>query len=225
MNGTERVNATTQVVNTIKNAIQSGDLHVGDRLPNEADMAHEIGVGRSSLREGIKILNTYGVIEARQGEGTFVVDNRAKNFFEFMGFFPTRENMQYFMELRRVLETGNAVTIAELLTPEDFEILDGMLAKFDETLPVEEYARLDKEFHNFLISYTGNPMLIQVNNMIEAMRGDLLSKLFSDEAIIEDARVGHRKIVDALKTKNIDCCIRAIRDHIEITKDHVDDIY
>ena len=82
-----RVNATDIVVNYVKDALRAGKLHVGDRLPKEADMAKELGVGRSSLREGMKIQAAYGVIESRQGEGTFVVDHCAQNFSEFLGFF------------------------------------------------------------------------------------------------------------------------------------------
>ena len=98
----ERVCATDQVVNWVKSEIQSGRLRVGDKLPKEADMAEMLGVGRSSLREGMKILNTYGVVESRQGEGTFRVDHVAKNVFEFLGFLPNQENTAYFLELRRV---------------------------------------------------------------------------------------------------------------------------
>ena len=71
----ERINATSQVVNSIRAMIRKGELKVGDKLPKEADLAREIGVGRSSLREGMKILAAYGVVEPRQGEGTFIVDN------------------------------------------------------------------------------------------------------------------------------------------------------
>ena len=225
MNKTKRVNATMQVVNSIKESLQTGELKVGDRLPNEADMANEIGVGRSSLREGIKILAAYGVVEPRQGEGTFIVDNRATNFFEFMGFFPSRENMQYFMELRRVLETGNIVAIYDKLTQEDFDRLEDSVQQFSEELSVEEYVRVDKEFHTILLSHTQNPMLIQVNNMVEAMRGDLLYKLFLNKDIVDVARNGHRKIVDALKARDLAECIKAVTNHIEVTKDHVDIIY
>ena len=78
----ERISATTQVVDAVRLAIQKGELKVGDKLPRESDMAEELGVGRSSLREGIKILNAYGIVESRQGEGTYIVDNSARNFFQ-----------------------------------------------------------------------------------------------------------------------------------------------
>ncbi len=225
MNKTERVNATTQVVNSIKAAIQNGELALGDQLPNEADMARELGVGRSSLREGMKILAAYGVVEPRQGEGTFIVDHRARNFFEFMGFFPSKENMDYFIELRRVLEIGNIVTIHDQLTQKELDELDAILVEFERELPVEEYVRLDLAFHRYLISHTQNPMIIQVNNMIEAMRGELLYKLFLDMKVVNDARGAHRIIMKALKARDLDACIDAVAAHIDKTKAHIDVTY
>lgn len=124
MNETGRVSASDLVVNNIRSKIQRGELKVGDRLPVEADLARELNVGRSSLREGIKILTTYGVVESRQGEGTFITDNVARNFFEYMGFFPSKENSEYLVELRRVIEVGNIAAIYDRVTPQQYDQLE-----------------------------------------------------------------------------------------------------
>ena len=89
MNETGRVSASDLVVNNIRSKIQRGELKVGDRLPVEADLARELNVGRSSLREGIKILTAYGVVESRQGEGTFITMWQAI-FLSLWAFSPAR---------------------------------------------------------------------------------------------------------------------------------------
>ena len=222
----ERINATDLVVNYVKTAIQNGQLKVGDKLPREADIAQELGVGRSSLREGIKILSAYGVLESRQGEGTFVVDHCASNFFQFMGFFSSKENMQHFLGLRRVLEIGNIVEIYDKLQPEDLEKLEKLAAVFDvENLPVSEYIEADQDFHAYMISFSKNPMTIQINNMITSLRRDLLERLFAHEEIIQDARFAHHKIVEALKAKNMNACISAVGDHLDTTLDRLPQVY
>ncbi len=190
MNETGRVSASDLVVNNIRSKIQRGELKVGDRLPVEADLARELNVGRSSLREGIKILTAYGVVESRQGEGTFITDNVASNFFEFMGFFPSKENTEYLIELRRVIEVGNIAAIYDRVTPQQYERLEKMVDVFDEEHTLDEYVEADYNFHNMLIEITGNPMLIQVNNMIRVCA--LLYRLFSHEEIIQDARVSQQ---------------------------------
>ena len=225
MEKVERINATMQVVTSVKNAIQNGSLSVGNKLPREADMAKELGVGRSSLREGMKILAAYGVVESRQGEGTYIVDNRARNFFEFMGFLPSKENFEYFMELRRVLETGNIITIYDRLEEKEFEILEPLVEILDQRHPVDVYVEADRKFHTTLISYTQNPMIIQINNMISAMREDLLYNLFSHKEIVADARDAHRKIFEALKKRDLIACIDAVTMHIDTTKNRINRIY
>ena len=216
----ERVNATGQVVNTIKHMLRRGELKIGDRLPKEEDLAKEIGVGRSSLREGIKILAAYGIVESRQGNGTFIVDYTAKNFFEFMGFFPDKENLDNFIELRRVIEVGNIISIYDQLSDDVLNALANTVRILSEDRPVDEYVEADMAFHNILLSYTQNPMIGQINNMIETMRKDLLYRLFCHSAIVEDAYEAHTEILNALRNKDFDRCIRAVVDHIDTTKIH-----
>lgn len=218
---TPRINATKQVVDTIKLAVQRGQLKVGDKLPREADLAAQLGVGRSSLREGIKILNAYGVVESRQGEGTFIVDNSAKNFFEFMGFFPSSENTANYLELRLVLEVGNIVSIYDKITDKDLDELEPLVNVLNRKGAIDEYVEADKAFHRALISYTKNPMIIQINNMIADIRTDSLYRLFCYPAIVEDAYTAHKRILNALRMRDLKECIAAVSTHIGTTQAHV----
>lgn len=223
----QKVNATQQVVDVFKNAIQKGTLKAGDRLPNETEIAKQLGVGRSSLREALKILAVYGVIESRHGEGTFVVDNRARNFFEFLGFERSKKNVKEFMGLRRVIEVGNIISICGKLTKKELDYLDSQVNVFEDknNHSIQEYVQADKNFHAAMISYSHNQMLEYINNMITDFREDLLQRLFEHEAILEDARVAHRRILGALKKGDRKECVDAVTQHIEITVKHVDKIY
>ena len=220
----ERISATTQVVDAVRLAIQRGELKVGDKLPKESDMAEELGVGRSSLREGIKILNAYGIVESRQGEGTYIVNNSARNFFQFMGFFPSAENTINYLELRRTIEVGNIVSVYDKLTNEDLEELEKLAEILHKKCPIDEYVEADKNFHQALISYTQNPMLIQINNMIAELRSNLLYQIFCYPKIVEDAYNAHRKIVQAIRSRDLLACIRAVNDHLDTTEAHAKSI-
>lgn len=210
-----RVNATDIVVNSIKNAIHSGKLHIGDRLPKEADIAKDLGVGRSSLREGMKILAAYGVIESRQGEGTFVVDHTARNFSEFLGFFSTPKNDVYFLELRRVIEIGNIMLVYDKLGPQDFEILGELVSRLHEKHTQEEYINAELQFHNYLLCFTGNPMLKQLSEMLMEMRTNLLKRIFQHDEVVETAYQAHKRILKALEMREKEECIDAISSHLE----------
>ena len=216
----ERISATTQVVDAVRLAIQKGELKVGDKLPRESDMAEELGVGRSSLREGIKILNAYGIVESRQGEGTYIVDNSARNFFQFMGFFPSAENTINYLELRRTLEVGNIVSIYDKITCSELDALEKLVDILGRKCPIDAYVEADQDFHQALISYTQNPMLIQINNMIADMRSNLLYRMFCHHEIVQDAYAAHREILRAIRNRDLLACIQAVNDHLDTTERH-----
>ena len=222
-----RVNATQQVVDSFKDAIKNGSLKAGDRLPNETEIAKKLGVGRSSLREALKILAVYGIIESRHGEGTFIVDNRARNFFEFLGFKKDKENMKYFMKLRRVIEVGNIFYICGKLSKKELDELETYVKVFEDKPQrgIDDLVNADRDFHAKLISYGDNPMLVQINNMITDFRLDLLRRFFTHQYIVDDARKAHRRILEALKKGNAEECLAAVSSHIEITVKHVDTVY
>lgn len=213
----KRVNATDIVVNSIKEAIETGKLHVGDQLPKEEELASQLGVGRSSLREGMKILAAYGVVESRQGEGTFIVDHSAENFSEFLGFFPGDDKQMTFLELRRVIEVGNIVAVCGKATPEDIKNLAKLVHVFDEPREEKDYVEADKDFHAYLLNMLHNPMLTQISNMIMHMREDMLWHLFTRKEIVEDARVAHHKILNALQSRDLEACINAVSEHLDTT--------
>lgn len=98
--------ATEIVVRGIKEEIRKGNLKAGERLPNENELCDLFGVGRSSLREGLKILSAQGLVEMRHGVGTFMSDgeNHAVYdtlFYQLLLVSPDKESVE---ELRRIIE-------------------------------------------------------------------------------------------------------------------------
>ena len=97
---TGRTGAVDQVIAYVRYAVKNGTYNVGDKLPNESELAATIGVGRSSLREGMRILATYGIVEIRQGDGTYIIDKTVERFLDFLGYIPS-SNLQDFIDLRK----------------------------------------------------------------------------------------------------------------------------
>lgn len=216
----ERMGAVGQVVTYVKQAIQAGKYSVGDKLPNEAELAKAIGVGRSSLREGMRILAAYGVVEIRQGEGSFVIDKTAEQFFEFLGYMPST-NFKNFIDLRRVIETGNIVTIYDKLEKKDLDELQILVNQLKFENGLEECVQADREFHKKLLSYTGNPLMIQIDKMIYRMRSELLYKIMCDKEVVHDAWSLHQQILDALRERDQVQCLNLVLSHLDITEEHM----
>lgn len=210
----ERIPASIQVVNIIKAAMQSGKLKVGDRLPNETELSKEFGVGRSSLREGMRILAAYGVVEIRQGDGTYVVNRFAEHVFEFMGFLPNRENLIYMADMRRVMETGCARLIYDKLSDAQCDELERLSLDICPGGNTENNIEVDTKFHHKLIAYTKNPLLIETYHMMSAMTDAMMKTLMGCEDIASDARKAHLAICQALRHKDPDQLYAAIDWHL-----------
>src|SRR5512140_2292504 len=109
-----------QVVEHVRRLLEAGQLKPGDRLPPERDLATQMGVSRPSVRSGLRSLQTMGIVQSRQGSGTYIVDGPARLGGDPLRFLAalhgfTREEM---FEARRVLEVGTAGLAAERATHE-----------------------------------------------------------------------------------------------------------
>ena len=210
----QRVTSTELVVDFVRSAIVEGKLRTGNRLPPEEELSKSIGVGRSSLREGMRVLSAYGVVEIRQGEGTFIVDRVTENFLDFMGFIPTEENLISALELRRVIEIGNIIAICSNITTAQIGMLEAVNNELLKEASYEENIWQDIEFHKLLISFGDNPLLVRINEMIAKMRREMLQKLFQRKGAASGAAEAHKAIIEALRQHDREACISAVEDHL-----------
>ena len=214
----KRTTAVDQVVEYIKCSVREGRYQPGDKLPNETELSNMIGVGRSTLREAMRILAAYGLVEIRQGDGTFVVDRVAEKFFDVLGYMTTA-NVQEIMSLRYIVEIGAVITAYDKLSQEDFEALQGYVDQLDAERGVDACAAADRNFHKYLMNTTGNQLLIPIEELLNQMRSSILYQSFSDKKFVDDAHRAHQNILEALKTGNRDACIEAMLVHLDGTRD------
>src|SRR5258708_7136120 len=141
-----------EVVVRLRDMIHSGELSSGDRLPPERDLAKLLGVSRPTLRAGIRSLTTVGILQSRQGAGTFVAERAESPTLDssplrmmaaLHGF--TSDEM---FEARLALEMSIAGLAALRATPEQITLMSeeiaGMYASLDDP---EQYLVHDMRFH------------------------------------------------------------------------------
>lgn len=174
------------VASTLERRILEGSLKPGDRLPAERELAAELGVSRPSLREAIQKLASKGLVQSRQGGGTFVTAALESTFFdpwqEMMGSYPNlREDM---LEFRRMLEGQAAEWAAERATDADLQRLDqsfqALQASF-ETDDTEQRSEADIAFHqavgdaahNVLLGHLSAALLRLMHDNIRLNLGEL----------------------------------------------------
>ena len=140
------------VAASLEKRILEGSLKPGDRLPPERELATELGVSRPSLREAIQKLASKGMLQSRQGGGTYVTDRLESTFSDpwqaMMGSHPNlREDL---LEFRRMLEGQAAEWAAERATEADLQRLEQAFAAMSEAFAsddLEKRSTSDIAFH------------------------------------------------------------------------------
>ena len=165
---------TDDVVNGIKRMILSGELHPGQRLPVEKELAETLGVSRGSLREGVRALSILGVLNTRQGDGTYVTALDLSRLLAPMGFVVDLQGegqARHVHAIRRLLECESARLAATAITDEALEEAAKLLDEAKTILDTrpdehERIIEIDIAFHRIIAEHTGNPVLA---GMIEAL--------------------------------------------------------
>ncbi len=112
---------TDEAIEKIKSMIVSGALRPGDRLPKEADLAAELGLSRSSLREAVRALSLINILDVRRGDGTYVTSLEPAVMLEALSFivdFHRDASVLEFLQVRRILEPAATAMAAERVSDE-----------------------------------------------------------------------------------------------------------
>lgn len=199
---------TDVVVFSIKRMITEGQLGPGAKLPVEQDLAEALSVSRGSLREGVRALSIMGVLETRQGAGTYVTSLEPSLLLAPMSFvveLQSGDEAANLHAVRRYLET-EAAGLAALHMDEDAldeaaGILDRMAEELDgPDVDHEVLIRQDLAFHRIIADHSGNSTLAALIAALagQTIRGRLWRAIREDEA--ERSTLGeHRVILNALR--------------------------
>jgi GntR family transcriptional repressor for pyruvate dehydrogenase complex len=216
----KRTNLSDAVAERVISEIREGRYRAGDRIPTERELAEQLGVGRTSVREGLRFLEKTGVLEIRQGVGMVVRSLSLEKVFEHL--IPVQtiielpdRDVRNIMHVRRVLEAESARLAAENGNEQQLErlgkLLDDMAASLERP---RDYLELDLEFHVVLAEAAGNPVLAQLTNLIR----DIYTRYF--EIVVEAPEMNktslqfHRKVYAALRERDPDAAHQHIIAHL-----------
>lgn len=218
-------NGTTvgEVVERLRKMIHDGELSPGDRLPPERDLAKLLGVSRPTLRAGIRSLSTVGILQSKQGAGTFVVEkddsptldsNPLRMLSALHGF--TSDEM---FEARLALEMSIAGLAAERADSEQMtlmaEEITGMYASLNEP---EQYLLHDMQFHQTIASASNNRILTSLMNMIATILYDSRSKTVKRAKDLKQSAEQHHNIYRAMREHDPEAARWAMHDHLVETQ-------
>ncbi|PLW78260.1 FadR/GntR family transcriptional regulator [Cohaesibacter celericrescens] len=156
-------------ISLVKNLIQTGDLRPGDRLPNETEFSAQLGVSRNSLREAVRAMQAMQILEARQGDGTYVSGLDPSKMIETLRFavdVSGPQSVMWFLEIRRTLELYTIGIAAAKRSKSDMERLKQCHQKLMNTDDPDVLLEMDTEFHRIIAETSQNPILISLLNVV-----------------------------------------------------------
>ncbi|TYR79791.1 FadR family transcriptional regulator [Priestia megaterium] len=199
-----------EVAEALLESIKKGELKPGDRLNSVQQLAENFDVGRSAIREALSALRAMGLLEMKQGEGTFV-----RQFNPDMLSLPitsavlmNKQDINHLLEVRKVLEVGAVRAAALRRTQHDLDAMHASLEQMKNAFGNKELGeKADFAFHLSIAQASQNPLLVKLMNnvsemMIETMRETRRIWLYAEHTTAERIYLEHQQIYEAILTQD-----------------------
>ncbi len=222
-----------QVMEKIRDLIASGQYKSGDKIPTEQELAERFGIGRSSIREAIKVFNYIGVLESRTARGTFVCD-RSNITSEALTWSILLGNDDLFdlIEFRGAIELWCFMALARGIS-EKPDTHDNLIHKLEEIIvkmrAAEEsedrrtLVRLDYNFHKLVLEEVGNRIIISIYETLKSFLYEEIKKAHLSVDALPQQADNHQRLLTAIKSGNPELAAGAIKLHFRETADFVRD--
>ncbi|WP_282597667.1 FadR/GntR family transcriptional regulator [Bacillus sp. REN3] len=216
-----------EVAETIYEMIRSGQLKPGDKLDSVQQLAENFQVGRSAIREALTALRAMGLIEIRQGEGTYVKEFESEqiNFPLSTAVLMNTENIAHLLEVRKILEAGTVYCAAEKRTDLQLKSMEDALEEMAKANGDEELGeRADLQFHLAIAESSQNPLLISLMNHVSGLIGETMKEtrrlwLYSKQTTTDRLHDEHYNIYLAIKEQDAEKARSLMLSHIENVED------
>jgi len=200
------------VLDRIKAAITRGELKPGDLLPSETEMSASLGVGKTSIREAVKMLQAVGAVDIRQGHGTVIRTEPGPDLLTPLVFQLLLKDgtPSELMEFRQLLEPSYTLLAQEKATEADIEHLERAVEQLENNIAAgAQTVEDDLGFHRIILEATRNPYMITIGNtVLELFRGSIEKSI---QEIPRVAATDHRAIFEAFRSRDPEQLQKAVQ--------------
>ncbi|MDK1346154.1 FCD domain-containing protein [Streptomyces sp. 378] len=193
-----------QVIAALRAQITSGEWPVGSRIPTEPELVEQLGVARNTVREAVRALSHNGLLDIRQGSGTYVVATS-----ELAGVMQRRfaeADPRHIAELRSTLESAAARLAAERRTERDLKQLDALLLRREqawESGDKEAFVTADATFHLAVVSASHNDVMTAMYADLGEVLRDWLREDVG-ERLTPETHMDHGRLLEAIRAGEAD---------------------
>lgn len=214
MSQVKRSSLSEQSADVLLKRVQSGEWELGQKLPSETTLAAQIGVGRSTAREAIRILAGKGVLASRQGSGVYLT---ALDVVEEWTSTLTSSDIVSVIEARLAIETEAARLAAERRTPAALRAIRRALKARDTSRDdLEAHVDADTAFHRSIVVAAANDVLTDLfDSFTPRLREAMVTMVRGRGAFgDDDDQTIHADLAQAVADKDTDLAARISREHL-----------
>jgi len=206
-----------EIIKQIQNLIANGSLKPGDRLPPERELAIQLNVSRTAIREALRSLESMGFIESRVGGGTFIKEITLDNVIDPFSSVLTQDKklIMELIEVRRLLETEIARLAARKINPEKVKAIEKTLSIMETEIESGGIGlEGDNAFHNELAYAAENLAMEKILSMCSELLNTTREAALKS---MKDPRIGlkhHREILEAVKAGDEEKAAELMKKHL-----------
>jgi GntR family transcriptional repressor for pyruvate dehydrogenase complex len=221
-----RIKLADSVALQLEKLITEGEYKVGDKLPPERVLAEDFGVGRSSMREALRMVESGGLLRTDHGVGVFVVKNQKHELAPADLVLDGNYTVSNLFEARLALEREAAGLAARRIDAEQIEQLQEIL---DEAvrpgITDDEFIQLDSRLHQAISAASGNPLLLNLSKSIDGLFVVYSHRVIRLPGRRAVAHAGHVQIVEAVSSGDVRAAQLAVANHLlEVEKDIIENL-
>ncbi len=227
----EKKGNISQLVNRLTmyfaDEILEGRLKRGDQIESDRELAKKLNVGRSAVREALKVLDVLGMIDIRLGQGTYIT-SRETNFFSVplsWSLFLDGAQVKSILQVRGALELRAVQLAAQCEDKNKLDKLTDIYYRMQKTFQeskdtdnlqhaLQETLNADIEFHTCIAECSGNPiilsMLTTIRNFLKRVSGTGMVDAEQLQAVVEE----HQKLYGAIISGNVDAATQTMTKHL-----------
>ncbi len=227
----EKKGNISQLVNRLTmyfaDEILEGRLKRGDQIESDRELAKKLNVGRSAVREALKVLDVLGMIDIRLGQGTYIT-SRETNFFSVplsWSLFLDGAQVKSILQVRGALELRAVQLAAQCEDKNKLDKLTDIYYRMQKTFQeskdsdnlqhaLQETLDADIEFHTCIAECSGNPiilsMLTTIRNFLKRVSGTGMVDAEQLQAVVEE----HQKLYGAIISGNVEAATKTMMKHL-----------
>ena len=204
-----------ETVERLGTAIKLGLLAPGTRLPPERELAGQLGISRSTLRQAIVTLVQSGHLTSVRGRagGTFVAETPPLAAASGARRPPASE-MRAILDYRVAIEIGATVLAAERARKRDLDRMRSCVERMREVSHFDAYRRGDIRFHIALAEATGSARLVSAMTEVQGDMSELIGLIAHPEEVLARSNAQHERLVKLLERGDVTRSVKLIREHL-----------